>query len=135
MKAHGGSNAAGIGSGEDAGEGNELSTIEITGGFVEAWGAGGGSGLGAGRDSALGNISITGGTTIAHGSAEGLAICNHKDTGTNVVSIGKTMRLRISENILSYTERELNRLRTYQDIQIEPCPHNGNPCGWCRLGR
>ena len=135
VKAHGGSNAAGIGSGEDAGDGNELSTIEITGGFVEAWGAGGGSGLGAGRASALGNISITGGTTIAHGSAEGLAICNHVDTGTNAVSIGKTMRLRISENILSYTERELNRLRIYQDIQIEPCPHNGNPCGWCRLGR
>ena len=99
---------------------------------MEAWGSGNGSGLGAGEDSALGRITITGGTTIAHGSSDGLAICNHINTGTNEVSIVKKMRLRISDNILSYTERELNRLRIYQDIQIEPCnSHNNNPCTYC----
>lgn len=134
VKAYGGTDAAGIGSGEAAGDNNEGSSIEISGGFVEAWGSGNGSGLGAGEDSALGRITITGGTTIAHGSSDGLAICNHINTGTNEVSIGKKMRLRISDNILSYTERELNRLRTYQDIQIEPCPHNGSVCSWCMYG-
>ena len=45
------------------------------------------------------------------------------------------MRLRISDNILPYTAREISTLKTYNDIQIEPCTHNGNPCAWCMKGR
>ncbi len=132
--AYGGTDAAGIGSGEGA-DNNDGGSFEITGGFVEATGSGNGSGLGAGEDAALGNITISGGTVIAHGSSDGKAICSHNDSGTNNVSIGKTMRLRISDNILPYTAREISTLKNYDDIQIEPCTHKGNPCAWCMKGR
>ena len=134
VRAYAGTDGAGIGSGEGA-EGTHGGRIEITGGFVEAWGKDGGAGIGAGEGAALGELIIKGGTVLAHGGDDSNAICTHNDSGTNSLTIGNTMRLRIGDNILSYTERAFDRLKTYPHIQIEPCPHSGNPCDWCMRGR
>ena len=136
VRAYAGTDGAGIGSGEGA-TGTHGGRIEITGGFVEAWGEDGGAGIGAGEGAALGELIIKGGTVLAHGgdNNDANAICTFNESGTNSLTIGKTMRLRIGDNILSYTERAFDRLKTYPHIQIEPCPHSGNPCDWCMYGR
>lgn len=121
VKAYAGVDAAGIGSGEGA-DNNDGGYFEIVNGFVEAWGKGAGAGIGAGEDAAAGEIHITGGTLIAHGGDDSNAICSHKDSGTNIFTIGVRMRLRISENILPYNARE--NISSYKDIQIEPCTHS-----------
>lgn len=133
VEAHAGTDAAGIGSGE-GGSGVDGGHFEITGGFVQTWGNGHGAGLGAGEDSALGEIIISGGTLIAHGGSDCNAIFS-QNTGVNTLTIGKTMRLRISETILPYSSREIMFVTSYHDIHFEPCPHSGSPCDWCMQGR
>lgn len=133
VEAHAGTDAAGIGSGE-GGSGVDGGHFEITGGFVQTWGNGHGAGLGAGEDSALGEIIISGGTLIAHGGSDCNAIYS-QNTGVNTLTIGKTMRLRISETILPYSSREIIFVTSYHDIHFEPCPHDGTPCSWCMQGR
>ena len=125
VRAYAGTDGAGIGSGEGA-TGTHGGRIEITGGFVEAWGKDGGAGIGAGEGAALGTVLITGGTVLAHGgdNNDANAICTFNESGTNSLTIGSTMRLRIADNILSYTERDFDRLKTYPHIQIEPCTHS-----------
>lgn len=140
VSATGGSESAGIGGSLSSGN---CGNLYIYGGNVTAQGgispiydtSGGGAGIGAGEDAALGTLRITGGTLIAHGGSDSNAICSHKDSGTNDFTLRSGMRLRISDNILPYTAREWANIQTYKDIQIEPCPHSGNPCDWCMYGR
>ena len=129
VEAHGGDDAAGIGSGEEGWASNNIDggTITITGGYIEAWGNDEGAGIGGGERAASGNITIAGGTIVAHGGENSMAICGHDDSdGLRSITLGNEMMVT-AERTFTAPER-LDAITYRRDVVVQPCTHSDATC-------
>jgi len=121
VEAYGGTDAAGIGGGEDADGG----TVTISGGYVYAKGSYGGAGIGGGEGGDGGNVTITGGTV--HASA------GSGDTGNRAIGPGYGDdvygSLTIGDSVMVYSERKAAAVERHDmcwyrtDVHVELCTH------------
>ena len=129
VEAHGGDDAAGIGSGEEGWASNNIDggTITITGGHIEAWGNDEGAGIGGGERAASGNITIVGGTIVAHGGDNSMAICGHDDSdGLRSITLGNEIMVT-AERTFTAPER-LDAITYRRDVVVQPCNHADATC-------
>ena len=129
VEAYGGTDAAGIGGGEDADGG----TVTISGGYVYAKGSYGGAGIGGGEGGDGANVTITGGTV--HASA------GSGETGNRAIGPGYGDdvygSLTIGDEMMVYSERmaaavERHDMCWYRtDVHVELCTHPGYTADTC----
>ena len=129
VEAYGGTDAAGIGGGEDADGG----TVTISGGYVYAKGSYGGAGIGGGEGGDGGNVTITGGTV--HASA------GSGETGNRAIGPGYGSdaygSLTIGDLMMVYSERMAAEIERHDmcwyrtDVHVELCTHPGYTADTC----
>ena len=123
VEAYGGTDAAGIGGGEDADGG----TVNISGGEVHAYGSGNGAGIGGGEDSDGGNVTITGGTVFAKAgeNATGHSAIGPGYDSDNYgeLTLGDEMMVT-AERTFTAAERK-NGCWYRAQVLVAPCTHYG----------